>query len=342
MALTVVAVALLLVYVQKIKTYLITNLTKISVAADRICNGAFDEKIDIASEDEIGALAKAFNVMTDSIKSQIDQNREAILHLERFVTALESHVEKQSSVVQNLKDSSTQVLSEAKLQADSASQVQSAVDEFARLLIDSEKLVKNTEDLSQTVDQQTQHALSEMGHTQTLMTNVREATQNILGSVKMIDAIAFQTNILSLNASIEAARAGALGKGFSVVAEEVRNLAGRSSNVNLSVRTAITEAMSKVAEGLSQTEQCVTGLHQVTAKVHEEFAAIQKITQNTTYQTRRITDIKSDIGKITQIILNNNSIAADMMERTGELYELIGTLRGDLHAFLEKQRKKSA
>ena len=87
-----------------------------------------------------------------------------------------------------------------------------------------------------------------MGQVSTNMQSITECAQQMTEIISMIDGIAFQTNILALNAAVEAARAGDHGKGFSVVAEEVRNLAHRSADAAKNIKTLIEVTSNNVTQ----------------------------------------------------------------------------------------------
>ncbi|MGK5092666.1 methyl-accepting chemotaxis protein [Deltaproteobacteria bacterium TL4] len=108
---------------------------------------------------------------------------------------------------------------------------------------------------------------------------IDESTQKIGGILGDIRGIAKQTNLLSLNAAIEAAKAGEHGKGFAVVAQHVRELAERSTNATLNIQSLITESASRVEEGKSAVREVQTILNEVSDLVHASTESVIQITQ---------------------------------------------------------------
>ena len=133
--------------------------------------------------------------------------------------------------------------------------------------------------------------------------------EDILVAIKIIDEIAFQTNILSLNAAVEAATAGDAGKGFAVVAQEVRNLASKSADAARSIKTQVENATELTQKGINSSQQMLEGYQQLKNRIDQTTAEIEEISETIKSQNRYVAEINSAIMKIRQSAQNNRSIA---------------------------------
>jgi hemerythrin-like metal-binding protein len=278
--------------------------------------------------------------MGETIVLNAESNREAISTLEEFVRTIENRVGEQTQCVSSLKGSVDSVLGNASWQAKAVEDIEARVQTFEGLMKASSEIVSETEKSAQSVSVLVEKEMLAMGRVQQQMGALQQATKNILDSVKQIDSIAFQTNILSLNASIEAARAGSAGKGFSVVAEEVRRLATNSAQVNDAVRLSISEAMQQVEKTLTQSNLSVDGLKEITEQVRAEFVAMEKISSNNALQNREISDISRDVAGVSESAQAVRAMSTEMSSGTSNLFELIQMLKIELSSFLSQVRHR--
>jgi len=156
---------------------------------------------------------------------------------------------------------------------------------------------------------------------------IKAASKNIVRTMNAIDEIASQTNMLAINASVEAARAGIHGKGFSVVAEEVRSLANLSAEVSKESATYISTAVEKIEigiQGVHETSQLFARIHKNASNV---FRLVTGIHEDAKTQTESFANVSNDVNKISDITLNNAAIAEENAAATAELTTQTATLQ---------------
>ncbi|WP_421715994.1 methyl-accepting chemotaxis protein [Arcobacter arenosus] len=145
--------------------------------------------------------------------------------------------------------------------------------------------------------------------TVTSMDEINEQTQAIAEAITVIDQIAFQTNILSLNAAVEAATAGEAGKGFAVVAQEVRNLAARSAEAAKEIKELVESATQKTNNGKQIADEMIKGYSQLNENILKTTKAITDISDSSKEQKISIEQINDVVNKLDQQTQNNASVA---------------------------------
>jgi hypothetical protein len=184
----------------------------------------------------------------------------------------------------------------ATLEETSASSVEirSSAHQNAQLSTDALALIES-------VDRQMSEVNSELDGVRATVTAMAASSREIGKVIKLIEGIAFQTNILSLNASIEAARSGEFGMGFSVVADEVRNLAQRTSTAAVDTSALIDGALVKAKAGESSIHELASAMSKVTAAAGLAKGHMAKIHAASTHQTTAADQISNSLKQLEEI-----------------------------------------
>ena len=166
------------------------------------------------------------------------------------------------------------------------------------------------------------------------MASIDTQVEEILQAIAVIDEISFQTNILSLNAAVEAATAGEAGKGFAVVAQEVRNLAAKSADAAKSIEEKVQNATQMTQAGKEATEKMLEGYQKLKEKITRTTEEIAEISDTIKVQYRYIEEIYVAMQSIRESAQNNREIA----HTTEEIAKATSTLSGEIVTQSQKSR----
>ena len=199
-------------------------------------------------------------------------------------------------------------------QASSLEQTTAAVQEITNSITQTSTKASNMLQISDSTKQFAQNGIKLVHDTQKSMTEINDSTSAINEAISIIDQIAFQTNILSLNAAVEAATAGEAGKGFAVVAQEVRNLANRSADAAKEIKNLVEVANIKSSEGKNYSEQMMKSFEKLTSMIEENSTIINEVANSNKIQMNNLSQINETMSNLDSITQENASMATQTKE----------------------------
>ncbi len=192
-------------------------------------------------------------------------------------------------------------------------------------------------ELSVTARERALKGSERMAKLQAAMAEINVASESISKIIKVIDDIAFQTNILALNAAVEAARAGAHGKGFGVVAEEVRNLAGKSADAAKKTAALIESSVEKAETGTRIANKTADGLAGILEAVEASAKLVSDIAAASNEQATAIAQVDKGIEQMSQVVQTNSATAEEQAATSEELSGQAEMLKTKVGAFQLRQ-----
>ncbi|RXJ87541.1 methyl-accepting chemotaxis protein [Arcobacter sp. CECT 8985] len=221
-----------------------------------------------------------------------------------------------------MKNAMNSLSTKANEQAASLEQTAAAVEEITSITRSNASNAQEMAELSTYVRNSVTNGRELATKTASSMENINDQVNSINEAITVIDQIAFQTNILSLNAAVEAATAGETGKGFAVVAQEVRNLANRSAEAAKEIKNLVEHATSKANEGKVISKEMITGYEELNNRIEETISIIDNVSGASREQMTGIEQINDTItmlDKVTQENANQTSQVTNIAQNISNM-----------------------
>ena len=305
--------------------------------ADDLSRGDFSNRLNLDQADEIGRLAGSLDRMAEmlgrndaTLKTNLENLNEVLVQVDSISLSIDHSSHALSDSGQSL--------------AQAATQAASSIEEISAALTEISAQTKGTVDNAGMANELSATSLDvatagqqQMDQMVEAMGAIHDSSQNIVKITKVIDEIAFQTNLLSLNAAVEAARAGQHGKGFAVVAEEVRNLAVRSARAAHEITDLILSSVDKVENGNKIAGETSEALVKIVDATDKTATIVKEIAEAASEQAAGIDQITQGVGQVdgaTQMVTASS-------EETAATADELSGMATQLRVIIEKQRSQS-
>ena len=280
-------------------TNLRVNFVTMNNVLEGYCNYDYTKELKLTNIEPNGVfdtLLKDINKLRDAITNMLSSSLSNGIDLQTDASSLKQAVEALSTA--------------SNQQAASLEETAAAMEEMTSNVQNNASKANDMASMAKETDSAAKDGAMLASRTASAMTEIQSATNSINSAVAIIENIAFQTNILSLNAAVEAATAGDAGKGFAVVAQEVRNLANRSADAAKEIKAMAEQAAKKSNEGMSIANELTKGFEVIADKIEQTTMLVQDVSNASREQMQGIGQINTAITQLDQMTQENAKVAA--------------------------------
>ncbi|GAA5786604.1 chemotaxis transducer [Chitiniphilus shinanonensis] len=345
----VIAVLLIVALLSVLLAALTRPLARLATAMEEVSSGEGDltRRLAVTAHDEIGRTSEAFNRF--------------MAHLQEMFREVHAYSDRIGVAAGQLRDSADRVTQASQQQAEAASATAASVEEVT---VSSQHIAGFTGDFRETAraastgtaegQQRVDHVAAEvaridesMQQLDLTMGRLAEQSQRVNHIVQSIRGIADQTNLLALNAAIEAARAGEQGRGFAVVADEVRKLAEHTGAATVEIDQIVAEiqrgidaagkdtgqARGQIRDSVERSREAAGALVEIRQRADSLVDSVRQIAEATREQASASTDIAQHIERISSMAQQNHDVVGQVSAAVNDLDRLSSSLRGIVDRF---------
>ncbi|MFO1197056.1 MAG: methyl-accepting chemotaxis protein [Burkholderiaceae bacterium] len=292
-----IALVMLIAWIHVIHESITRGLAKAARVAKAITGGDVSAEIELVGSDEIGDLIGEMKVMSEQLNATMSEVHQAAQELATTSRQI-------ASSNQDLSSRTERTAANLQRAASTLSEISGSVRENAEASRRAADTVRRADEVAAQGGATVAEAVEQMQ-------GVTGTSAKIADIIGLIDSIAFQTNILSLNAAVEAARAGTQGAGFAVVAAEVRSLAQRSAGAASEIKKLITESVQCTRDGALKVDAAGSSMGRIVGSIGEVNALISAISRASARQSDEVEQVNDAIAQLEQMTQQNAALVEE-------------------------------
>lgn len=308
------------------------SLKEVSEGMERMVAGDFSQGVHVRSEDELGRMAKDFNAMVARFQQLFAQLTDASSRVASGSTEL-------SATASEVARATGEIARFSENQRLSSELTATAMTQFASSIQQVAENVRKSHQRTATMVKAAEEGSHQGEATVAAMKAIRQATQEMVKAVKVIQDLARQTNLLALNAAIESAKAGVHGKGFAVVAEEVRKLAEHSAGAAKQIGDLINQTEEAMQEGIRTVEATDATIRTIQENITAVVSASHEIGAATEQQGRTADEVARQVEESAQATERGAAASTELahtVEEVNRTAEYLSTIAEELSTSLAK------
>lgn len=253
-SITIIAVIIGIVFAFVIRNLIAKPMQEVTAAVETIANGDLSQQFSTQRRDELGKLYNDVGRMSVTLNELISQTVSGVMSLSATSEQLEAISKHSQTMMQSQRDETDQVATAINEMSATVAEVARNAETAATAATNTDSMVNKGHSLVSTTVDEIGNLAEDLNLTSATMEALKQRSDNVGNVLEVIKAVAEQTNLLALNAAIEAARAGEAGRGFAVVADEVRGLASRTQDSAKEIEELIIQLQNGAQESLDKIQ----------------------------------------------------------------------------------------
>ena len=289
----------------------------------------------------VGAAADELLLITDNSSTSMDMIVNSFEEMHKQNAEKDALLESAKNNIYKLNEDASKVSQTMQEQAIAEEQNADAISQMAENTNQINELIKQAKQLSKNLSDSSEAGSAEVQKTELVINSVSEKSKQMSEVIQVIQQVASQTNLLAMNAAIEAAHAGEAGQGFSVVADEIRKLAESTQSQAKSIKDLIIEITKAIQNGSSSMQDTKAMFYKIQEEIGTQTNVVENIAQTMDIQSTGAEEILSTTNKISQniqsvneIIKNQANYTKEITEGIKDVVELSGKIDGSMNVSL--------